>query len=463
MTGTGAYTNLVNSRRFALGSRRFAAAVVLGTAVRLAALPLPGTNDVSVFKIWSFAAARESPGRLYGVGGNPPIRRTISLHGAETTVDYPPLALAELGVAGRIYRSLNHGRYPDNTWLVVAVKTPALVADAGVLILLYFGLRRLAGEVPARWAAVVYWLNPAVVLEAPILGYLDPLFLLPAMASLAAADRPAIAGALGAVALLTKPQAVLVAPALALAVVTSGTRADRVRRAARAASAASIVLAAGVAPIVIAGAWPNFLNAMDRLRHHDMLSANACNLWWIVGYALRAYYSMHDLGVWAAFTAPARILGIGRVMELGYANPREIGTALTLAAFGWAIWTARRTGDLWAASALAALLVHAYSTLSAQVHENHLFAAVPFLILAAAGRPAFTPILVALTAIYALNLNVFYGISEGMGYAIPRAVTVIDLTVVLSLLNCGVLGWHMAVFSRECSRAGARRPEPAPA
>src|SRR5262249_487865 len=120
----------------------------------------------------------------------------------------------------------------------------------------------------------------------------------------------------------------------------------------------------------------------------------------------------------------------------------------------WALWTARRSNDLWTASALGAFLVHAYATLAVQAHENHLFAAVPLLVIAAAGRQRFMPVLVAVTAILAVNLNLFYGISEDVGYAIPRGVTIVDFTVVLAAINCAVLVWHAMVFRREYTTCG---------
>jgi hypothetical protein len=429
--------------------------VLLGAAIRLAALPLPGTHDVAVWKIWSYAAATEGVGRMYGVGGTPLERRVVTYHDAGTTVDYPPLALAILGVTGVAYRAVNHGDYPDGTPLIVALKVPLLVADTAMLLLLWLGLRPLIGETRARWAALAYWLNPAVLLDGSMLGYLDPLFIVPACASLVAAayEWPVVAGALAGAAVLTKPQAIILAPALLLAV----------RHRARACAGGVVTIVAGMTPIVAAGALPNFFQAMGRLGQHDMLSANACNVWWIVGYLMRAYYSMHDMGVWAAFTAPAKILAITRVVELGYPNPRAIGLALTSAAAAWALWTARQTRDLFLASALAAFLMHTYATLAAQVHENHLFATVPLLAVAASGRPRLTPVFAALSAIVALNLNLFYGISEDLGYALPRMWTVVDATVWLAVINCTALVWHGTVFSRECSTAGALRPAPAPA
>src|SRR5262245_33581250 len=92
----------------------FTAALVASVAIRIAALPLPGTHDIAVWKIWSYGAATDGVGRVYGVGGSPPEHRVLSLHGSPSTVDYPPLALAELGAIGRIYRWLNHGAYPDD-------------------------------------------------------------------------------------------------------------------------------------------------------------------------------------------------------------------------------------------------------------------------------------------------------------------------------------------------------------
>ena len=169
------------------------------------------------------------------------------------------------------------------------------------------------------------------------------------------------------------------------------------------------------------------------------------------------------MGVWGAFTAQTKILQISRVVDIGYPNPRPIGAALAMLAMGWSLWTARRARDVWLLAALAAFLVHAYSTLSAQVHENHLYAAVPFLAMASAGRPRLTPVYLAVSAIVALNLNLFYGISEELGYAIPRSLLVIDMTVILAVLNCAALAWHAALLRRECALSdSALVPQPDP-
>ncbi len=441
------------------------AVVVAALLLRAAALPLPGTGDVTVWKIWSFNAARHGVATMYGVGGSPPERRVLEFAGAQTVVDYPPLALYELGAAGRVYWRWSHRRFPNSDALNVFVKLPALAADLALAWLLFLVVRWWMGSGAARWAAACYVLNPATILDASVLGYLDPQFVLPAVASLAAAAAgwAAVAGALAACAVLTKAQAVFVLPAIALAVWNVGPRERRTARLGGAGLAAAAVGAVVIGPIVRAGGWPNMVQAIGRLAHHDMLSANACNLWWVVGYLLRAWYSMRDMGMWAALTAPAQILTISRAMEVGVPNPRAIGVVLTIGATAWALWTARRTRDVWRLAALAGFIVHAYATLAAQVHENHLFAAVPLLVLASAGEPAFRPVCAAVTAIVALNLNLFYGFGQGVGYALPRTWTVVDATAVLAVLNCAALAWHAAVFSRAGSAedAGRRSPDPA--
>jgi hypothetical protein len=449
---------------------QFATLLIAGALIRAVALPGPGTGDLTVWKVWSYNAARHGVGDMYGVGGVPLERRELTYAGATATVDYPPLALFELGVAGNAYWLWSHRRFPNATPLNAFVKLPGLAAEAGLVLLLFGLVRKYAGVGAARLAAAAYWLNPAALFDASILGYLDAQYLLPAVAALAAAVSgwPALAGALIAASILTKAQGVFIAPAVALALWATGARDTRIKRlfsAAGGALAAAIVI---VAPVVAAGGWRNMLQALGRLAQHDMLSANAANLWWVIGYLLRVRYSIHDMGAWAAFTAPARILGIQRVIDIGYPDPRTIGIVLTLAAAAWALWTAYQSAirhpqsaiDLWLLSAVAAFLVHAYATLSAQVHENHLFAAVPLLVLASAGRRAFVPICVGVSAVVALNLNLFYGFGDGIGYALPRGMTVIDVTVILALVNCLLLSWHAVVLKRQCSMAAARHPQP---
>jgi hypothetical protein len=431
--------------------RTFAFLLIVGALLRAALLPLGGTHDTVPWRIWAYNASTEGVSRLYGVGGSPPEWRTLKYQSAEGQATYPPLALHELGLAGRVYRRVTHGEFPNTTPLMIAIKMPGLLADIGLALLLYVVVRRWASEAAARWAVCAWWVNPAVLLDGAALGYLDPQALLPMMASFAAAAAgwAILAGGLVAAAVLTKPQPLIVAPAIALALWHSTS--DATTRGARFAWALAAGLGVAillVGPIVLAGGGPNFVQAMRRLEAHDMLSGNACNLWWIVGYIVRAAYSVDDYGRWGAFIHETKILGIDRFIEVGGPNPRLIAAVLVIVAMAWATWTARRSTDRWVLAALGGFLVHAYATLSVQVHENHLVAAVPLLAMAGAGRARFRPVFFVVSAIVALNLNIFYGISEDAGFAIPRAITLVDLSVVLAVLNCAALVWHGSVLRR---------------
>ena len=93
------------------------------------------------------------------------------------------------------------------------------------------------------------------------------------------------------------------------------------------------------------------------------------------------------------------------------------------------------------AGAVGAFTVHAFFVLSPNMHESHQLFEVPLLVLAAALRPRFRPLLAAVSALVTLNINVVYGAGLQMGWSVPRMITGIDLTVLLAFLNVGALLW----------------------
>ena len=426
-----------------------------GLLIRLLALPLDGTEDVFVWKTWSYAALDQGLSRMYGVGGRPPERGVVRWGERATTVDYPPVALYELAAAGAIYRTI-FPSFPNTRSLNVAMKLPGLLAEAALAFLLLRVIARRYGSAAGRWAAAACWMNPSMILAGSALGYLDPLMALPALGAIVAATcgAPALAGGLLAIACLTKVQAVFVAPVVALAV-WAGRPARRARDAAMAMAMAmaggSAVTGLVVLPYVLAGAWRNLLQGIGSLLRHDMLSADAANLWWIVSYVMRAVYAVAELGAWASWTMVVRILGISTIVRLGYPNPRALASAMVVAAAVWALWRARRSAELSIALACGAFIVHAYFVLAVQVHENHLYLAVPLLAGAAGAVPSLRPVFFALSAVFALNLYLFFGL--GRGFPPPaRTLTIVDTTVLLAIANCALLAWHARRFTRAAAQ-----------
>lgn len=419
-----------------------------GLLIRLVALPLEGTEDVLVWKTWSYGAIHEGVSRLYGVGGHPPERGLVHWGTRATTVDYPPLTLYVLAATGYAYETFSPS-FENTRWLNVAIKTPGLLAELALTWLLYYVVTRRYGQPEGRWAATAFWANPAVILSGPVLGYLDPLAALPAVGSLVAAclGAPIAAGTLLAVACLTKLQAVFMAPAVLLATWNTATS----ERVSKTASAIVASIAAGfivLLPYLLIDAGPNVLQGVSSLLRHDMLSADAANFWWVVTYVMRAIYAVGDMGMWGAWTMTLRILGVSTIVRLGYPNPRPFATAAVIAATAWALWRVRTCRDLSIVCAAAALIVHAYFVLGIAVHENHLYLALPLLALAAAVRPRLRAIHVAVSTVVALNLFLFFGFGRGLPLP-PRNFTIIDATAILAAANCAIFVWHLRVYKRE--------------
>jgi len=460
--------SLMTSRRV------FVAGLLIGLVIRLAALPLPGTGDVSAFKIWSHAGYTGAVSEMYGVGGTPPERRLHDYDGRQATVDYPPLALYELAFVGLVYGVAFPG-YPNTPVLTAFIKLLPVAAEAGITWVLFWAVRRAAPgqRDAARFAALAYWLNPAALFNASVLGYLDPLFGFPMLASLVAASAGSAiaAGVLFALAVLTKAQAVMLAPVVVLAlwnVAGKGRLSSALRPLGLAGAGAVLTGVVWVGPVVMAGAWPNMMRALGSLARHDMLSGQAANAWWIVTYVMRAIYAVPDMGVADAFLSPVkRPLGITTIVQLGYPNPRLAATLVVLAAIAWGFWTGRKVRDLPRIALLGAWTVYAYFMLAVQVHENHFYMILPLLALAAAALPEWRRLFWVLSGSFALNLNLFYGLGDRIGFAVPRTITGIDATVWLSLVNVLALVWFARLLrqtfreqpaSSTSIRAGTRRP-----
>jgi hypothetical protein len=436
----------------------FAAALIAGALIRLAALPLEGMSDVPIFKGWSYTAATRGVPRVYEWAAAPGDRTRRRLDGFNAQGDYPPLVPAELAIAGHLYRWVSDGAYPDTPVLNAVVKAVPLLADVGIAVLLFFTVRHAFGVSRARRVTLGYWVNPAMILTTSVLGYMDTAFLLPALGALVAgnAGSAAVAGGLLALAGLTKPQAIFIVPAVALAL-WNLSPAGRARRVGTAVAALALTAVAVLAVTLgSVSAVVNMIRAVGAAAIvSDMLSGNSCNAWWVIGHVARAVATVPNGGFWPALTLRADIVLVPSVGVVGFSVVRVVAILLAASVALWGVWMARRARDLWLLAGLTAFVVHAYVVLAVPVYDNHLFAAVPLLMLAAGGRRGFLPLAVTLSVIFVLNLNLFYGFSDEVGYRIPRTLTIVDATVLVALANCLALLWHATVLKRECSRDGS--------
>ena len=431
--------------------------MAVAAALRVVALPLPGTSDVELFRDWAYHAAAGNVTEIYGVGGWPPVRNL------DANVDYPPVAVYHLAVAGRLHQIL----FPDpsdRTGLTIVIKSLIMVGNGLLTVLIWWFVKRRDGVERARVAAALYWANPAVILGGAVLGYIGVIAFLPAVGALvcAVAGRARLSGALLAIACLTKPQGVFVAPAVLLALAPNRTLTGRRLTAALVSAAATGGVI--VAPFLLTGSFGNMSRAVGALVTDGLVSGNAANLWWIVSFLVQAGHRLDPTGL-AQSPDLVRIFSLAELFAFGPAVAQRSAGTLAITAVSWmpvlavVAWAARRirdTDDAGAFFALTALTVHAYFVLAVQVHENHMSFALPALAVVAAERVAYRRLLLVLSAVVALNLNLFAGFGSDIGFALPRSITSIDATVVLAIVNVAALVGHVRLFARQWEPA--RRP-----
>ena len=86
--------------------------------------------------------------------------RRAALAAPSTTVDYPPVALYELGAAGLVYR-LFDPRSADARRSPPRSKVPGLIFGIALTMLFWWTVRRLRAIANGRdWVALAYWANP---------------------------------------------------------------------------------------------------------------------------------------------------------------------------------------------------------------------------------------------------------------------------------------------------------------
>jgi hypothetical protein len=337
------------------------AAALFGAWIRGAFLPSPGSWDTEYWKAWTLRAASDGVARVYGgPDAVPPGHALRQLRGQEElwkvrafnrdfVVDYPPLAMAlwraSLWAVGHAARALDPGET-----LNVAVKLPPVLGDlaAMAVLLLAFPDRPWRGLT----LAALYWALPVSWYASATLGYLDGAYAPLAAAAVVCAGRgrAAATGIWLALACLVKPTAVVIAPALVVALLAS--RAS-VRRA---VVAGVLVVAAALVPFALAHTLTTAVVHVYRILFQGTLSGGFANPWWVAGHLL------HGGG--------AGPVEYARLAALSF-DPRPIGAVLFAAAAAFVVIRHRRVPGIAAAGLASAALVFAYGLFAIGVHDNH--------------------------------------------------------------------------------------------
>ena len=437
-------------------------ALVFGAWIRGAFLPSPGSWDTEYWKAWMLRASSAGVARVYGEpDAAPPGHVLAQLRGHEElwkvrafgrdfVVDYPPLAM---GAWRWSWWAVTHASPQMDAAEAqnVAVKIPAVLGDVAALAVLVWAFPRRPWR--GLSLAALYWALPVSWFGSAVLGYLDGAYapLAAAAAVAAGRGRSRATGVWLALACLVKPTAVVVAPALVVALVAARAPLRR------ALLAGLLVVAAALIPFILAGTLTTAVVHVYRILFQGTLSGGFANPWWVVGHLLKS-------GAAAGPVAYARLEGLGF-------DPRPIGAALFALTAAFVVLVQRRAAGTPAAALASAALVFAYGIFAIGVHDNHPYPLVLLLLLTGLTSPWLKVLAGATSVTLVLNSVALSGLGRlGPRHEVLEPVARwlssfrmalgFDLTLALAAVHTLLFGLLLVSLAGEMKRLADRAAAP---
>lgn len=370
------------------------AIVLLGLAVRLPFMPLPGHVDMQWFSTW---AVQMHQGTVANAYAPDPKLAWLSMDGNKPS-NYPPGYLQILRVTTALYERVTgkaftpetarqireHPGAPNSRTYYTIAKLPAVLADLATGVLLYLVLRRRVGWGWATAVAAFYLLQPGVIYNSARWGQVDAIhtFLLVLSLELASRRRYVLMGGVAALAVLIKLQSIALAPLWILCLVLGAGPCDAddaarpsllerlhgaftSRRLGRIAASTVLAVAVAVAicaPFVTHGAARGIGEAYwGSMGRYPTVTVNAFNLWGVL-YPVRDFEGLHrtldttHYGGLSLRTIGIILLGVSTLIVAA----RVIRRPEALAALQWGGLT----------------LCMAFYTFPTQIHERYLHPAI---------------------------------------------------------------------------------------
>ena len=327
----------------------------------LIAVLSPGySSDMGCFSSWSSALAENGPGSFYTSG---------------MFADYPPGYLYVLWFLGGVMRLF--GIAASSALGSILLRLPAMLCDIGVGLLLYRVIAKHASPTRASAVFLLCALNPLAILVSAAWGQVDSvlaLLLVGTFCLLNANKRP-LAAFLYGLAVLVKPQALIVGPVFAIAYLLPFFK-TKTERPKPLRAAGSLLLCAAIAlGTIFVGSLPfkgeqSWLYIVERYAEtasgYPYGSVNAFNLFGLLGFnwaPQSTYFFGLPLSAWGT-----------------------IGIVLSLAAVAVFAVCSLKNGTFDYALLGACFLILVFS-LGHNMHERYALPAV-FLLLLACGRIA---------------------------------------------------------------------------
>lgn len=378
-------------------------AIVLFVAfiVRVLLFPLQGyQNDMATFSYWFNTAAEHGIRPFYTV-----VLRDVGW------IDYPPFNVYIFWVFGSIAKAVSSLGIST----VSIVKLAPNLFDLGTVALIYFFVRKQLSFKQSLLATALYAFNPAIIFNAAVWGQFDAIytFFLVLSLMLALKSKPKLSAAVFAIAILTKPQAIALAPLVAYLIYRKNGTKNLLF--------SVLVFAASVFVVILPFEWTNPVTFLSTIYFgaysgYQYTSINAFNLWGLFGLWMPDG-SLNIVG-WAMFSAFA-------AFTLYVLHKRFNASSELLALFS------------------AFMLFFAFFMLPTRIHERYLFPAISILALMFPFIKKARLFYVVLTGTFLVNqAYVLYYLNLGQfipnGDLVVLAVSVINL---IMFLYASVLMW----------------------
>jgi Gpi18-like mannosyltransferase len=276
--------------------------------------------------------------------------------------DNPPVLLYPFWFLGWLYEQLisplfGRTRLGDPDMLRFMLRLPGLAADlvTGAVIFRVLRQRDSISFSTAFLAAGAYLFNPALIFDSAYWGQTAAIHSLFMLLSVIATHRRCYdwAGAALAAAILTKPQAIAIAPLILVLAV-------RERGGLRLVAGAGVATVLITAPFILAGSEASVVQEYAQTtQYHPFVAPNAHNLWWFVTGGQGWQRDTNLIGLVSFRIAGLLILSAATLLSLIL------------------VWRDRRALFL-----VAAYQTLAFFMLSTQIHENHLLAMFAPLVIA---------------------------------------------------------------------------------
>ena len=379
----------------------FALIVLAGLAVvKLAVMPyFPGFGpDVGDYQAWGSQIATFGPAHTYQQG---------------FFLDYPPGYLYALWVVG----VLAHAIGATGDFYRVIMLSPAIVADFALSILVFAFVRRSKRPEWAFIAMLLVALNPALLFDTVVWGQSDSVMTFVTLLSIVAilGDQYEIAWGLAAIAVLVKPQGLMMLPVLGIWTMLE--------------TPFLTWIWSGVVAILVAiiGVAPFYLGQKEWLWIFKLYSSTA------------AYY--HETSV-NAFNLIALLGGLRQADSNTLAGISffAIGMFLLVPLYGfvaWILWRGRTPTRLLFASFIA---IFGFFMVAPRMHERYMYPAIALAVPLALEAPEMLTVFVIISITCLINLAYILHTLNTVVFLDSRDV----LAMATSALNVVALG--LAVY-----------------